>query len=282
MERLGRLVKFEVVRGLLDRRWALAGVVWLAVAFLAADDVASHAWNTGIGSWSALDVHATSLNSMLYVGFLLLTAFAVVCADGLVRDRDSGYAQLVLCRAGRRRSWWLAHVGAIVAGALAFNLGFLATCVAVGSARGGQLGCGPSPLAIGMGSGGGDVLAEPLFTPMVPTADMLARELLLVLYLSLAFAAIGCLLAALTVRFPRTWLPVVVALGAVIADWVVNWFVRGDWYLLISPTYRLMEAAHSPLIARVPVSWWSSVAWWASLGITAAAWGLREVERAEI
>ena len=282
MEGFGRLIRFEAVRVLLDRRWVLAAMVWVTVAVLAAGDVTSHTWNAGIDSWSALDVHAASQNSMLYVGFLLLAAFSIVCADALVRDRDSGYARLVLSRAVTRRSWWLAHVGVIVAGAVVFNLGFLITCVAVGAVRGGGVGWEASPLATGMYGQGGDVLVEPLFTSVSPTANMLGRELLLALYLSLAFGAVGCLLAALTVRFPRTWLPAVLVLGTAITDWVVNWFVRGDWYLRISPTYRLMEAAHSPLIVRVAIPWWSSVAWWVSLGAIAVVWGLQEVTHAEI
>ena len=279
---LVRIMRFEIIRMLAQARWLWALLTWLVVAWLAADDVGIRVM-LGAASWcSVFDVHAASGNNMLYVGFILLTAFVLVCSDTLARDRETRFAHVVLVRSDERRAWWIAKVAAVVVASVLFQAGFLLTTVGVGILKGGVVTAQPSPIArseldVDMGSYG-----DPLFSPVAVGTNMFGREVLMAAYLAFAFAAIGIALLALTVRYPHPWLPVTAALGTVIADRVVGWFLRVDWYGLVSPTLRLLEATHSPALVSSAIPWWTTIVWWLVLGAGSFAAGRHLLARADL
>jgi hypothetical protein len=277
-----RVARFEVVRVLASTRWLWAALAWFAVAWLAADEVALRTMFADSGWWSVFDVHAAAGNNMLYLGFVLLTAFVLVCCDTLARDRETRLAHVILLRGGERRAWWTGKVVAVIVAALVFQAGFLATTVAVGAFKGAALTAESSPVARAEFGEEAGSLGDPLFTPADEDTNMLVRELVMSGYLAMAFAAIGVALLALTVRHPHSWVPVTVALGVVIADRIVGWFVRADWYALVSPTLRLMEAMHSPQIVQGAIPWWTTIVWWLVLGMGSFLTGRYLLARADV
>ncbi len=279
---LARVTRFELVRVFTSPRWIAAAFVWAVIAKLASDDVTNPVYYGGVESWSALDVHAVAMSNMLYLGLLLLTAFVFLCGDTVARDHENRYCHVTVPRAGDRRHWWVAKAVTILAAAIVFHIGFLGACVGYGALIGGAVGGEPSAIARAVFDESGPADMRPMFTPVDPSADMRVRQAGLALYLALAFTAITLSLAAVTIRFPSVWLPVAASLAVVIGDRILGWFIKADWYALLSPVMRLMEGVHSAAIVPAPVPWWSTVAWWSGLTLGSLWAGGRLVRRADL
>lgn len=275
------LIRMELARLFLSRRWFAAVAMWGLVGKLAADEVRSHAFNTGIEGWSVFDVHAALVNNMFFVGFLLLTTFVMIACDSLARDRETRLAHVVMARAGNRWRWWAGKAVPMILAAVVFQLGVLGASLAVAVYEGGEVTREPSAFARGE-TGGQDATAQLFFTPADPGADMLVREVGTSLYLSLGFTAIGMAALALTARFPVSWLPGLASVGIVLLDRILSWFIHGSWYSWVSPSARLLEAMHSAAVVTDPLPLWSSLLWWVVLLVLSAIVGVRTLQRVDI
>jgi len=275
------LIRMELARLLLSRRWFAAVAMWGIVGKLAADEVRSHVFNTAIGGWSVFDAHAALVNNMFFVGFLLLTTFVMIACDSLARDRETRFAHVVVARAGNRWRWWVSKVVPMALAAVVFQAGVLGTSLALAAYEGGEVTREPSAFALGQ-TGRGDVMDQLFFTPADPATDMLAREVGTSLYLSLGFTAIGMAALALTARFPVSWLPGLASVGVVLIDRILGWFIHGSWYTWVSPSARLLEAMHSAAVVDDPLPLWSSLLWWVTLLVLTAIVGVRILQRVDI
>ena len=282
MQQTLALLRIEVARLFISRRWLAGVLIWGVAAKGAADEVAGHAFNARLGSWTVYDVHAALMNNMLLVGFLMLTTFALIACDSLARDRETRLAHIVMVRAGSRWQWWVSKVVPMLLAAVVFQAGASAACFAVGVYSGATLSRAPSALALGEADGPTDTSAQLFFTPPAPGDDMLLREIGTSLYLALGFAAIGMAILTLTVRYPISWLPGLATVGVILIDRILSWFIRAPWYSWVSLPYRLMEAAHSGAVVDDPLPLWSSLLIWAVLLAGSALGGARMLERVDV
>ncbi|MBN2247986.1 MAG: hypothetical protein JW733_04740 [Coriobacteriia bacterium] len=276
------LIRMELVRMFTSRRWLAGLLIWGVVGKLAADEVGSHVRNVGLGGWTIFDVHAALVNNMFFVGFLLLTTFVLIACDGLARDRETRFAHIVMVRAGSRWEWWVSKALPMALAAVVFQAGALGVTLAAAVYEGGTISRAPSAFALGEVNESADVASQLFFTPVQPGTDMLVREIGTSLYLSLGFAAIGMAVLALTVRFPASWLPGLVTVGVVLGDRILGWFIHASWYAWVSPSLRLMEAAHSAAVVHDPLPLWSSLVWWTVLLAGSTIAGLRMLRRVDV
>lgn len=276
------LIRIELARLFISRRWLAGVLVWGVAAKGAADEVSGYAFNARVGPWTVYDVHAALMNNMLMVGFLMLTTFVLIACDSLARDRETRLAHVVLVRAGGRWRWWASKVVPMLLAAIVFQAGALAASVAVGVYSGASLSRAPSAFALGEADGPADTSNQLFFTPPVPGDDMLIREIGASLYLALGFAAIGMAILALTVRYPISWLPGLATVGVILVDRILSWFIRAPWFSWVSLPYRLMEAAHSGAVVDDPLPLWSSLLIWVALLVGSAIGGARILERVDV
>lgn len=276
------LVRMELVRLFVSRRWLAGVLIWGVVGKLAASEVGSHVRSAGLRDWSIFDAHAAMGNNMFFVGFLLLTTFVLIACDSLARDRETRFAHVVMVRAGSRWQWWVSKAVPMMLAALVFQAGVLGATLAAGVYEGGAITRAPSALALGEVNESGDAASQILFTPAQPGTDMLLREIGTSLYLALGFAAIGMAILALTVRYPVSWLPGLAVVGVVLADRILGWFVHAAWYSWVSPPLRLMEAVHSAAVVENPLPLWSSFLVWAVLLMGSGLVGARMLERVDV
>lgn len=282
MTRTLALVRMELARLFISRRWLAGVLIWGIAGKLAADEIAGHALNAGLGAWTAFDAHAALVNNAFLVCLLMLTTFVLIACDGLARDRETRFAHVVMVRAGSRWQWWVGKAVPMLLAAVVFQAGALGGCLAVAAYSGGTLERSPSALALGRPGEGASSSAQLFFTPPAPDEDMLVREIRISLYLALGFAAIGMAVLALTVRYPVSWLPGLVTVGAIIADRILGWFIHASWYSWVSPSYRLLEAAHSAAVVDDPVPLWSSVLCWSALLLGSSIAGARMLDHVDV
>lgn len=282
MGQAGALIRTELARLFISRRWLAAGLVWGVAAKGAADEVSGYAFSSGRLTWTAYDVHAALMNNTLLLGFLMLTTFVLIACEGLARDRETRFAHVVLVRAGSRRQWWASKVMPMLLAAIVFQVGAFGASLAVGVYEGGTLSRAPSEFALGQEGAGGDTASQLFFTPPAPGDDMLWREVGTSLYLVLGFAAVGMAALALTVRYPISWLPALAVLGVTMLDRILSWFIRAPWYSWVSPSLRMLEGMHSPAVVDDPLPLWSSLLWWVLLLLGSAIVGARTLERVDV
>lgn len=282
MGQTGALMRTELARLFISRRWFAAALIWGVVAKSAADEIVGHAFNRGRLQWTAYDVHAALMNNTFLVGLLMLTTFVLIACDSLARDRETRLAHVVLVRAGSRRQWWASKVVPMLLAAIVFQVGAFGASIAVGVYEGGTLSRVPSEFALGQEGVGGDAAPQLFFTPPAPGDDMLWREVGTSLYLILGFAAVGMAALALTVRYPISWLPAMVVLGVTMLDRILSWFIRAPWYSWVSPSLRMLEGMHSPAVVDDPLPLWSSLLWWGLLLLGSAMAGSRMLERVDV
>lgn len=282
MQQTFALMRIELARLFISRRWLAGVLVWGVAAKGAADEVSGYAFNVRVGAWTVYDVHAALMNNMLLVGFLLLTTFVLISCDSLARDRETRFAHVVLVRAGGRWRWWASKVVPMLLAAIVFQVGAFAASVAVGVYSGATLSRAPSTFALGEANESSDASTQLYFSPPAPDDDMLVREIGTSLYLALGFAAIGMAILALTVRYPISWLPGLATVGVILVDRILGWFIHAPWYSWVSPSLRLMEAAHSGAVVDDPLPLWSSLVIWVVLLVGSAAGGARMLERVDV
>lgn len=275
------LVRMELARLFLSRRWLAAIAMWGLVGKLAADEVTSYVFSAGIESWSVFDAHAALVNNTFFLGFLLLTTFVMIACDSLARDRETRFAHVVMVRAQSRWRWWVGKAVPMALAAVVFQAGVLGASLAVAAYEGGEVTREPSAFARGE-VGEGDAQSQLFFTPADQDTDMLVREVGTSLYLTLAFTAIGMAALALTVRFPVSWLPGLASVGVVLLDRILSWLIHGSWYSWISPSARMLEGMHSPAVVADPLPMWSSLLWWAVLLVLSAFVGVRVLQRVDV
>lgn len=276
------LVQMELARLFFSRRWLAGVLIWGVVSKMAADEIAGHALSARLGAWTVYDVHAALMNNAFFVGFLMLTTFALIACDSLARDRETRFAHVVLVRAGGRWQWWVSKAVPMLLAAIVFQAGAFGATVAAGVYSGGTLSREPSALALGELGGDASSGVQLFFSPPARDADMLVREIGTSLYLALGFAAIGMAILALTVRHPISWLPGLTAVGVITADRILGWFIHAPWYSWVSPSYRLLEAAHSAAVVDDPLPLWSSLLLWTLLLVGSAVGGARMLERVDV
>lgn len=282
MRQTGALVRMELARLFISRRWLAGVLIWGVVAKLASDEVAGHALSARLDTWSVYDAHAALMNNTFLAGMLMLTTFVLIACDSLARDRETRFAHVVMVRAGSRWQWWVGKVVPMVLAAVVFQTGALGACIAVGAYGGGTLSRTPSPVALGEVGENASSAAQLFFSPPGPGADMLVREIGTSLYLALCFAAIGMAILALTARYPVSWLPGLVTVGVVIVDRILGWFISAPWYSWLSPSYRLLEAAHSAAVVSDPLPLWSSLLMWSVMFAGSAVAGIRVLDRVDV
>ncbi|MHB1016487.1 MAG: hypothetical protein ACYC2X_01160 [Coriobacteriia bacterium] len=276
------LVRMELARLFFSRRWLAGVLIWGVVGKMAADEIAGHALSARLGAWTVYDAHAALVNNTFLVGFLMLTTFVLIACDSLARDRETRLAHVVMVRAGSRWQWWVSKAVPMVLAAVVFQAGALGASLAAGAYSGGTFSRTPSALALGELGEDASSGAQLFFSPPAPDGDMLVREIGASLYLALGFAAIGIAILALTVRYPISWLPGLATVGVVIVDRILGWFIHAPWYSWVSPSYRLLEAAHSAAVVDDPLPLWSSLLLWTLLLIGSALGGARMLERVDV
>jgi len=276
------LIRIELSRLFISRRWLAGVLIWGVVGKMAADEIGGHALSARLGSWTVYDAHAALMNNAFLVGFLMLTTFVLIACDNLARDRETRFAHVVVVRAGSRWQWWVSKGVPMVLAAVVFQAGALGASLAAGAYGGGTFSRTPSAVALGELGQDSSSGAQLFFTPPDPDDDMLLREIGTSLYLALGFAAIGMAILALTVCYPVSWLPGLVTVGVILIDRILSWFIRAPWYSWVSLPYRLMEAAHSGAVVDDPLPLWSSLLIWAVLLAGSALGGARMLERVDV
>lgn len=269
MTALARAARHETMRLVRDPRWFALAAVMVVAAVLAAGDVAAQVDNMGLGA-AAFDVHAAVTNNLMYTGYLVFTAFIFLVGDSVIADVRSGYASLVLTRTSSPIIWWLSKLCAVLVAALSAQVMYLAISLVVGrSWQGLVITRTPSVLA----TASRDLPGAFLF-PRVESADMLARQAGVALYLVLTFTTLASVLIALTMRVTKRSVPLTLALLGLMADY----FMMKVWdgWLVVSPGLRLMEGAHAAGLADHAPPMWSSVVYFAVLLVVAIAVGVRK------
>jgi len=280
-----RAALHETARLMLSRRWVGAALLCALGAYLAAGDVARVTHGTTLTP-SAWDVHAAALNSLMYLGYLVFTAYVFVVGDTLVDDRKTGYAWVVSPRLGARLRWWAGKLTSLVLVAFAVQVVFLALCLSMGALRGGWT---LAPAASAFASAAASTpqarshvdtgTLTLLFAPLDAGVDMARRQLLLCLYETLAFSALGACLVALTVRWSKAFIPITVAVVGLVADYIAVKSVDG-WRAL-SPGRRLLEGIHASFAGWRGEPLWASLLYWSALLALAAilgGWALRRAD----
>ena len=251
-----RLVWLEVCRLARSRRWLLVGIVALFVAALASGDVAAESSNTGLRP-TAVDVHATAIDNLMYVGYLAFVSFAYLAGGTPLASGDEGQIAPVRSRGVAQRVWWFATVLALALGAFCTQILLLGSCVLLGAAwRGWSVTGVASRFATAPTFRHGALF----FPPVAETTDMLARQLGLVGYLALVFWALGVAVVAVSIRWPSVPAAAVALLG-LMADYVI---VKA-WAPLrvMSVGARMLEGAHH--FGPEPLDWRASVALYVAL-----------------
>jgi hypothetical protein len=278
--RVLRVTRYEVSRVLLSRRWVIVVVLCALGAYLAAGDVGLAVADCSL-SPSAWDVHRAGLNSFMYIGYLVLVAYVALVGDSLVADRTNDFVRTVLPRAGGRLPWWAAKILSIVLVAAAIQLLFLILCLVVGVAKnGGSLSLHPSELSSAVASATAEGSGIVLFAPLSAGTNVAWHQLLMCLYETFAFSAVGVFFLALTARFSRAFIPIAGALMGLVADYILGHFFEGWWRL--SPGQRLLESMHSTASGFPGLSWWSSVAYWGVLLAAAAVGGWLVMRKVDV
>lgn len=269
-----RLAWHEYARVAISRRWLLALLVCGVIAYLAADHVTAEARNVGAAA-TAWDVHATAVNSLMYVGYLLFTTFAFLVGDTFVADCESGYGWLAVSRLGSRLGWWAAKLTAVLLAATTLQLMLLAACLVVGSCR---AGLPLSPSASQLATLPVDRHGMILFPEVAIGVHMPLRQILRAAYLALAFSALASVLIAVTVRVRHGWLPMTIGLVGLMADYVL---IRAwEPARLLSPGARLLDGSHAEAIGQL--SWVGSLAFFGTLLAIAALAGGKALARADL
>ena len=132
MRDAGRLVRFELFRLATSRRWVFVLTVAVLVAWLAGEALEVEVANSQVRA-GALDVHAATVNNLMYIGYLFFAAFVFLVGDTVVSDRDTGYARLVSARGVGRRQFWASKVISVVFAAAIAQAGLLGVCVGYGA-----------------------------------------------------------------------------------------------------------------------------------------------------
>jgi len=277
--RVIRLIRLEMLRLVLSRKWLIVALAAAVAAYLATDSlrIASRIGDQGelVLAASAWDVHATGANSVMYVGYLLFTSFMLLVGDIIVADRD-GFGQIVLTRGQRRAAWWHAKTAAIALASVATQTLFLVACLLMGAARDGL----PlSPEASRLATYADNM--NPTFAPVSTGTNMLARELAVAAYLSCAFTVVGILFVASTNHVRWRMAPAALALVALIADYVLVKAIDPYWRFSIG--LHMTEGAHSPmLMGGEALSWGWSAAYFTVLGLVGIGIGWRLAETADL
>ncbi|HSK47411.1 MAG TPA: hypothetical protein VLA05_05330 [Coriobacteriia bacterium] len=246
------------------------------VAYLAVTEVAAVSANTGLKP-GPLDVHAAATNNLMYVGYLLLTAFVYVMGDSLVSDRLSGYGRLVLARGIQRASRWRATMISAVVAAAFVQVVLLLWCTVIGVIWTREAPVAPpsdlasAPLA---------TRGLALFPPIGTGANMLLRQLSVAGYLTLAFSAICLLLVAATLKTRQPAAVVTCAILGLIADYVLA--KAWDGWLIFSPGVRLLEGVHHNPAVRQNIPAWSGVAYFALILAASYLMGRRQFGSADL
>lgn len=280
MSALPSLLRLEIIRLLSTRRWVIVALAGLIAAFLASDSVRIAARVGDVAELSltasAWDVHAAAANSLMYVGYLLFTAFIFLVGDRLLVDRD-GYGQLVLARCDSRAVWWSSKVAVIVLCSVAVQALFLMSCLLVGVAREGlTIATTPSEFATFSEN------PNRLFAPVALTTNMGVRQLGVSAYLALAFSAMGVALTAATARIRYASAPTALALLGLVFDFVLVKLLNPRWDIF-SFGLRMLEGAHSAsLMHGQALSWWSSIVYFLALGAGGAMLGGRALQQADL
>lgn len=193
------------------------------------------------------DVVMTGLNFPITVPFLLVPLFVALVGDVLIADRHAAFALLSVPRARSRGRWWMWKIGALVGAALVFALLAAFVFAAIGALRT-RLGWAFSPFA----SAPRPTLNRFYSPPPVgsfPPAGML----LVAGYFGLALAAFAGPIMAVSLLWPRPWLPLAISLALALV------FYRVPVTNMFHPFGNLIWGLHSLSSGYgVAILWWGS------------------------
>jgi len=277
MSGLFRALQHETVRLFRDPRWLGFCLVALLSAVLASGEVYAESANTGLAA-GAFDVHAAASNNLMYLGYLLFTAFVFVVGDTVIADVVSGYADLARTRHTNAYTWWFSKLFALVAGAFVAQALFLVLCLLVGVVfQKWTLSAVPSAMAAAPIQ-----MRRMMLFPLVATTENMAfRQVAVACYIAIGFSALAGLLVALSVRATKRVLPVALAFLGLMADYVLV-KVWDPWFVA-SPGVRLMEGIHARMeVGGEYLPLQSSLIYIFAMFVIAAVIGAWQIRRAEL
>lgn len=237
-------VRVELARLLGWRRWAGASAVLAGAAVVVADRLMAGSARSSVNQW---DVAMTGLNFSMTVPFLLVPLFVAMVGDVLIGDRRTAFAHLTVPRAGTKGRWWGWKLAALVVAALLFAL--LATTIfgVIGALRT-RVGWDFSPFATAQ-----HPVIDRFYSPPPIPSFPIAGILVVAGYFGLAIAAFTAPIMAISLLWPRPWLPLTLALSLALI------FYRVPVTNMFHPFGNLIWGIHSLSSGyAVIILWWGS------------------------
>lgn len=237
-------MRLELARLLGWKRWIGAGAVLAGAAFVVSDQLMGGGARRVVNQW---DVVMTGLNFSITVPFLLVPLFVALVGDVLIGDRHAAFALLSVSRARSRGWWWMWKLGALVAAALLFALLAAIVFAAIGALRT-RLGWGFSAFAAAPRP-----TVDRFYSPPPMASFPPAGILVVAGYFGLAIAAFAAPIMAVSLWWPRPWLPLAISIALAVV------FYRIPVTNMFHPFGNLIWGLHSLSSGySVVILWWGS------------------------
>jgi hypothetical protein len=199
------------------------------------------------------DVVLLVLNNPTLMFFFVIPLFLALVGDVLIGDRSASFAFLSAPRAPSRGRWWMWKLEALFVAAVLYML-LVALILSVAGAWLTRLGWSFSsfsndPSLAASVSGSRDFVLPP--AGPLPVAGVL----LVAAYTAVAMAAFAALILAVSLIWPRPWVPVTISL--IVA--VVLFFIRRT--NILDPRGHVIWSHHSPEPGAATVYWWATGLW---------------------
>lgn len=243
-------MRLELARLLGWRRWLGAGAVLAGAALVISDQLMAEGERRVVNQW---DVVMTGLNQSITVPFLLVPLFVALVGDVLIADRHAPFALLSVPRAPSRGRWWMWKLGALAAAALLFALLAAFVFAAIGALRT-RVGWAFSTFAAAPRPLLNRFFAPPPIGVFPPGGILLVAG-----YFGLALAAYAAPIMAVSLWWPRPWLPLAISLALAMV------FYRVPVTNMFHPVGNLIWSMHSLTLGYgVAIRWWASATFFAA------------------
>ncbi len=270
-----RLVVFDVLRALGTWRWLAVPPALFTAGYVGADQAQ---YDPDITTPLVLNVWDGPLSMMAdsaIVVFAFGLGFAFVTGDLYVRDLSSGTAAMTLVRSRSRTGWWVAKLCAL--GVLAFVYSVVGFCSALAaSALLLPLSLETSPVA---STTWGD--PESLY-PRFEGLPMPLFFIAVVLYTALSLWAVGAVILAISVVYPRFVVPLTaVVLWVIVGSPLVSPLYQREGIGTLDPLYHISYVVHFGTSTLDAMPWSTSfaiIAGTLALVMILGAWRLRQVD----